>query len=100
MVCRACGSSPAVGSSTKTSSGRPTTAIARPRRCCWPPESRRYGVRPHGTEPEPLAEGVDVERVGVQGGDVPQHLHRVHPAPRAALLEHHADAGEQLPPLR
>ena len=31
---------------------------------------------------------------------MPQHLHRVHPAPGAALLEHHADAGEQLPPLR
>ena len=42
---------PAVGSSTKTSSGRPTTAIARPRRCCWPPLSRRYGVRPQSCSP-------------------------------------------------
>ena len=58
---------------------------------------RRPAARP---EPQPLAEGVDVEWMGVQRGDVPEHLHRVHPAPRAALLQHHADAGEQLPPLR
>ncbi len=38
---RAWASIPAVGSSRNTSSGRPTTAQASARRCCWPPDSRR-----------------------------------------------------------
>ncbi len=45
QACLACGSRPAVGSSRKTSSGRPMTAPASDTRCCWPPESLRYGVR-------------------------------------------------------
>ena len=46
-------------------------------------------------EAEPLDQQPDVERVGVQPGDVAQHLDRPDAAPRAAALEHHADAGEQ-----
>ena len=46
-------------------------------------------------EPQPVGEGLDVERMGVQPRDVAQHLVGVHPAPRAAVLEHHTDAGEQ-----
>src|SRR4051812_17038147 len=41
----ACGSIPEVGSSRKTSSGRPTRASASDRRCCCPPESRLTAVR-------------------------------------------------------
>jgi hypothetical protein len=59
--------------------------------------SRQPSVRrlPAPREPQALAQRVDVQRVRVHGGDVPQHLHRVHAAPRAALLEHHADPWEQ-----
>ncbi|SKV96407.1 Protein of uncharacterised function (DUF1602) [Mycobacteroides abscessus subsp. abscessus] len=42
---------PAVGSSRKTSSGRPTSAHASARRCCCPPDSRRYGVRAASVRP-------------------------------------------------
>ena len=45
VACLACGSMPAVGSSRKTSSGRPITAAASDSRCCCPPDSRLYGVR-------------------------------------------------------
>ena len=41
---RACGSMPAVGSSRKTSSGRPTSASASDSRCCCPPDSRLTAV--------------------------------------------------------
>ena len=42
---------------------------------------------------------VEVERVGVQPGDVAQHLVGAHAAPGAAALEHHADPGEQRAPV-
>ena len=96
VVRRAWGSMPAVGSSTNTSSGRPTSAIARPRRCCWPPESRRYGVRPQSASPSRSTSIGRVERVRVQRGDVLEHLHGAYAAPGAAALQHHADPGEQL----
>ena len=47
-------------------------------------------------EAEPLLEQRRVQRVRVQGGDVAQHLRRADPAPGAAVLQHHADPGEQL----
>ena len=47
-----------------------------PSRCCWPPESRRYGVRPQSPSPSRSTSMRDVERVRVQRGDVAQHLHR------------------------
>ena len=50
-------------------------------------------------EPEPLGQRVEVERVGVQPGDVAQHLVGPHTAPRPAPLEHHADPGEQRAPV-
>ena len=51
VACLACGSIPAVGSSRKTSSGRPMTAAASDSRCCWPPDSRLYGVRATAVRP-------------------------------------------------
>jgi hypothetical protein len=42
---------PAVGSSRKTSSGRPTSAIASDSRCCSPPERRRNRVRSNFRSP-------------------------------------------------
>ncbi len=48
MICRPWGSTPAVGSSRNTTSGRPIRARARERRCCSPPDSRRQGVRATG----------------------------------------------------
>ena len=50
---RPSGSTPAVGSSRKSTSGLPTSARARARRCCSPPESRRHGVR--RTAPSPTS---------------------------------------------
>ena len=44
MARRPSGSTPAVGSSRKATSGRPTRARARERRCCSPPERCRHGV--------------------------------------------------------
>ena len=60
---RPCGSSPAVGSSRNTSSGRPTIAQASASRCCWPPESRLYGVRAQPPQPEHVDQPGRVERV-------------------------------------
>ena len=62
--CRACGSSPAVGSSRNSSSGRPTSAIARLSRCTCPPDSRRTGVRATVGQAENVQQPVRVERVG------------------------------------
>ncbi len=73
--------------------------MARASRCFWPPERRRYGVRPHSSSPSRSREHGRVERVGVQPGDVPQHLVGADTGPGAALLEHHADPGEQGPPV-
>ena len=75
VACRACGSRPAVGSSRKTSSGRPTTAMASASRCCWPPDSRRYACVRRAARPEPL----DQRAAGRAGGravrgDEAQHL--------------------------
>ena len=42
---------PAVGSSTKMSSGLPMIAMAKLSLCCCPPDSRRYGVRPSDWSP-------------------------------------------------
>ena len=44
---------------------------------------------------EPLDQGRDVERVGVQRGHVPEHLLGAHAGVDAALLEHHADPRPQ-----
>ena len=92
---RACGSRPAVGSSRNTSSGRPTTAIASESRCCWPPDSRRYAVRPADPSPRRSTRAADVERVRVQRGHVPQHLLGLDAGVDPALLEHHADPWPQ-----
>ena len=92
---RACGSRPAVGSSRNSSCGRPMTAIARLSRCCWPPERRRYGVRPHDPSPSRSTSGVGVERVGVQRRHVPQHLPGANARPGATGLQHDADLRPQ-----
>ena len=84
-----------MGSSTKTSSGRPTRAMARPSRCCWPPDRRRYGVRPHSWSASRSTSSSGVERVRVQPSDVAEHLVGADPAPGAAGLQHHADPGHQ-----
>ena len=52
---RACGSSPALGSSRKSTSGRPTTATASASRCRCPPDSRRTGVRANASRPSRCA---------------------------------------------
>ena len=92
---RPSGSTPAVGSSRKRTSGRPTRARARERRCCSPPDSRRQGVRRDRGQPDLVEQGVGVVGVVVVGGEQVEHLggpeHRVD----AALLQHHPDPAHQ-----
>ena len=97
---RACGSIPAVGSSTKSSSGRPITRHREGEPLLL--AAREPAVRrpPAVLEPEPLDEHRDGQRVRVQRRDVVEHLLGPGAGPGAAGLEHHADAGEQRPPVR
>ena len=92
---RACGSIPAVGSSTKSSSGRPTSAIARHSRCCCPPDSRRYGVRPQSSRPSRSTSIGTGRGWACSAGDVAEHLLGPDAGPGAAGLQHHADPGQQ-----
>lgn len=46
---------------------------------------------------QPLGQFIDVQRMRMHPGQVPQHLQRPHSRPGAALLEHHPDPGEQRP---
>ena len=91
VTARASGSIPAVGSSSSATSGRPTRATARPSRCRSPPDSRRYGVRRHGPQPDQVEQLVGVARVGVEGGVLAERLARPCPDVEAAVLEHQAD---------
>ena len=87
---------PAVGSSTKTISGRPTTAIASAEPLLLaagePPVRRPAAV----AQPEPLDEhsassGWACRRAMWRSISIGPHA-----APGAAALQHHADAGEQV----
>ena len=66
---RPSGSTPAVGSSRKTTSGLPTRARASDSRCCSPPDSRRHGVRAHPAQADQVEEGVGVLGVVVVAGE-------------------------------
>ena len=97
VVARACGSMPAVGSSRNTTRGRPMSAHASERRCAWPPESRRTGVRDRVAQPDEVE-----HRLGCLGGLVvrreqPEQLERPQPGIQAAGLQHHADLRAELP---
>ena len=91
----ACGSSPAVGSSSSRTSGRPTSAVASARRCRSPPDSRRTRPPPEGRQAQSVGELAEVARPGVHRGDVAQHLSCRHGQRQPAVLEHHADPGAQ-----
>lgn len=95
MARRACGSSPAVGSSRKTSSGllddghreREPLLLA----AGQPPVSRTAAT----AEAQALDQRVHVQRMRVQFGHVAQHLVGAGARVDAAGLEHHADPGTQ-----
>ena len=92
-------SMPAVGSSSATSSGRPTSASASPRRCRSPPDMRRYRVRAAcPSSPTSVKQLVRRARVAVERAVEPQHLARRHPrVDPAAALEHQPDPRPVVP---
>ena len=93
---RPCGSSPVVGSS-RNDDLRPPDDRQRQRQPLLLPAGQPPVRRtPAGAQVEPLHQGGQIQRVGVQRGDVPEHLQRADAGPGAALLEHHADPRHQL----
>ena len=92
---RPSGSTPAVGSSRNTTSGRPTRASARDSRCCSPPDSRRHGVRATASQAYQVEQRLGVLGVVVVVGEEAQHAARSHDRVDPAALEHDAHAGHQ-----
>ncbi len=89
---RACGSSPALGSSRNTTSGRPTIAQASASRWRWPPESRRTAVPAKPSTPSRSASSATGSGVRVQARHVLEQLQRAGAHRQSAVLQHHADA--------
>ena len=94
---RACGSKPVVGSSRKSSSGRPITPSATSRRRFWPPDrvwvsARRFSVRPTAVE-----HGGRVGGIRVVPGEEAHHLLDPQLVELAGALQHEADPA---PPVR
>ena len=79
---RASGSMPAVGSSRIRTSGRPTSASARPSRCRSPPDRRRNGVDATVRRPSSVQQLVRVARIGVEPGVLDRSSRAVAPAGR------------------
>ena len=82
VVRRPAGSIPAVGSSTKTSSGRPDDRHGELESLLLAPGEPAVRRAAAVAQPHPVTELVDVEGVGVQLGDVAEHLRRACAGPR------------------
>ena len=92
---RPSGSTPAVGSSRKATSGRPMRARASERRCCSPPERWRHGVAATARKETRSSSSSVGSGIGVVGGEEVEDPagpeHRVD----AAALEHDADPARE-----
>ena len=99
MVSRPSGSTPAVGSSRKATSGRPTRARARERRCCSPPERWRHGVAATAPQPEQVEQVLGADGIGVVVGEELEDAAWAEHGVDAAPLEHDADAPRERPVL-
>lgn len=98
MERRACGSSPAVGSSRKTSSGLLDDREGQGEALLLAAGEPTVGGAAAGAEAEAFDQGVHVERVGVELRHVAEHLVGPGAGVDAAGLEHDPDPGAQ--PLR
>ncbi len=93
---RACGSRPGRGLVEEHQLGAPDDRHGKAESlllAAGEPAVGRASVRLHA---EPFDQQVDVERVGVKRGDVPQHLVGAGAGPGSAGLQHDADAGSEL----
>ena len=99
MARRPSGSTPAVGSSRKATSGRPTRARARERRCCSPPERCRHGVAATARSPTSSSRSSVGNGVGVVAGEELQDPAWAEHGVDAAALEHDPDAPGERPVL-